>query len=63
MTLDERQAEAGEELEKLVARQENRVQGVHNVQLHAFNDTRANLASVTRQVSVCWFRYTCYFCA
>ncbi|KAI0691918.1 hypothetical protein C8T65DRAFT_537243, partial [Cerioporus squamosus] len=50
MTPDERQAEAGEELEKLVARQENRVKGVHNVQLHAFNDTRANLASVTRQL-------------
>ncbi|RDX49543.1 hypothetical protein OH76DRAFT_1313956, partial [Lentinus brumalis] len=50
MTPEERQAEAGEELEKLVARQENRVRGVHNVQLHAFNDVRANLASVTRQL-------------
>ncbi|RDX48314.1 hypothetical protein OH76DRAFT_1352635, partial [Lentinus brumalis] len=53
MTAEEQEAVAGEELKKLKERQEGRRQGVHNVTLNAFNDTRATLASVVSQLEEC----------
>ncbi|KAI0686977.1 hypothetical protein C8Q76DRAFT_635673, partial [Earliella scabrosa] len=50
MSPEEQKAVAGAELEKLIERQKNKVQGVQNVKQNACNDTRATLASVSRQL-------------
>ncbi|CDO75655.1 hypothetical protein BN946_scf184941.g8 [Trametes cinnabarina] len=50
MTPKERAAAVGDGVEKLTERRENYKEGVHNVAIAAFNDIRANLASISKEL-------------
>ena len=50
MTQEEREAEVGDRLEELQGRQSERKLVVHNEALAAFNDTRATIALIQREV-------------
>ncbi|KAI9064984.1 hypothetical protein FKP32DRAFT_1568749, partial [Trametes sanguinea] len=50
MSPEERAAAVGDGVEKLTERRENYKEGVHNVAITAFNDIRANLASISKEL-------------
>ncbi len=50
MTLEEHVEVAGEELQKLIKHQKNRIFGIHNMEQDACNDTNDVLASMSCQV-------------
>ncbi|KAH9899137.1 hypothetical protein C8Q73DRAFT_638607, partial [Cubamyces lactineus] len=50
MSSQERIEAVGDGAEKLTERRDNRKHGIHNVAAHAFNDIRANLATIVQEL-------------